>query len=431
MMDKQAISKGPMIRSPRSQTADTGTSRDTANSSMSDAAVRTRIAADLSPRSCPDYNVKCGSERREAAAPARSSNKGQDSAASSKQRRKSHEKMGTRMAVPQPSSAERFSEAENGKAARENCTPGQLQAIVTPSDAECVTTRRSGMTNCLSRELRKSHPVTSGAGQNEAKEKRHAGRVLKAAHSCPALTDLSDLKLDCNSSKNSISRAAKQTSKIDQVTKPAQALGRHLGKLHRTSSNISRYTIAGSLPSEQLPQSRPPKPPSWQNFVRENNQSKPEGPASSGPNAGDPNSNGLRCAYCKEQYSCCHGNEQRRVPPKIRRTRSLLTIDERDLPETELVISLSETKPMEFNLKQSVHDDRIYLRENDVRCRKWLETVQESDIKPHEMETEVTCEVEMDEDKLEHWHDQCPSTAGDSSDGDTSTDLSTDESDDD
>ncbi|XP_077864637.1 uncharacterized protein LOC144350260 [Saccoglossus kowalevskii] len=354
----------------------------------------------------------------------------QECTASTRQRRKSQEKIGcARMSALNPSTGEKPNEAENGKPGRVLCMNNTNNSDM-PLEFTSVTHRRQS-SRVVSKELRKSHPCATR--KNAYKDKRSAGHNLKSAHSCPTLTDLNNLKIDCgNSSKSLITDVStKHACSVDQVTKPVQALSRHLGRLHRNSQSLSKYTITGTLPcsrEQQFVMTKPPKPPSWQNFIKENNQSKPGD--STNPDVKTSESNTVtmknslkRCEYCKEPNPCCHSNEHRRAAAKLRRTRSILSIDEGELPDAELVISLSETEPMEFNLRETVHDDRIYLRENRVRCRKWLETVEESDyaMVPNEMVT-ITDRVSHFRDSLSLETDLISDETGSNSSSDSDSD---------
>uniref|UniRef100_A0A0L8FP31 Uncharacterized protein n=1 Tax=Octopus bimaculoides TaxID=37653 RepID=A0A0L8FP31_OCTBM len=145
-----------------------------------------------------------------------------------------------------------------------------------------------------------------------------------------------------------------------------------------------------SLKNECLAfQLKPPKPPSWRDFVTNNQRVLPT-PSNSGVVSGGSGVDGLAnsgsCTVgrgdCTSDHSYSNSSSPRRLrrvraPPRIHRTRSHVVINEKDLPDDTLMVSLAEAKLEELRLGgySNVQDERIYLEENSRRCWNWLDSI--------------------------------------------------------
>ncbi|CAI9733269.1 Hypothetical predicted protein [Octopus vulgaris] len=85
---------------------------------------------------------------------------------------------------------------------------------------------------------------------------------------------------------------------------------------------------------------------------------------------------------CTSDHSYSNSSSPRRLrrvraPPRIHRTRSHVVINEKDLPDDTLMVSLAEAKLEELRLGgySNVQDERIYLEENSRRCWNWLDSI--------------------------------------------------------
>ncbi|XP_054766408.2 uncharacterized protein LOC129273405 [Lytechinus pictus] len=119
----------------------------------------------------------------------------------------------------------------------------------------------------------------------------------------------------------------------------------------------------------------------------------------------------------------------------IKRTRSRM-IDAREIPKQDSVIPLSQTKPSEFHLRETHHDNDVYLSENVERCRQWLagllgdegDTLAKTSSRSHrgaaarydesddDDDELVTCDLELSRDKWMYVGSPYPSSS--SEDGD-------------
>lgn len=118
----------------------------------------------------------------------------------------------------------------------------------------------------------------------------------------------------------------------------------------------------------------------------------------------------------------------------IKRTRSRM-IDEREIPMQDSVIPLSQTKPSEFHLRETHHDNDVYLSENVERCRQWLsgllgdggETLTRANANSHrgaaarhvdwgDDDELVTCDLELSRDKWMYVGSPYPSSSSEDED---------------
>ena len=130
---------------------------------------------------------------------------------------------------------------------------------------------------------------------------------------------------------------------------------------------------------------KPPKKPCWTDFVDQHQKSQQVKEQSvelventrthggkSGIHDNTEGKNGIPHAAGPTKPS----KQIKRVRAKIHRTRSEHTIS--DLPEGMLTVSLAQTKPKEFGLRNRTSgcDDRVYQQENARRCQNWLASIE-------------------------------------------------------
>ncbi|XP_046342618.1 uncharacterized protein LOC124123462 [Haliotis rufescens] len=150
--------------------------------------------------------------------------------------------------------------------------------------------------------------------------------------------------------------------------------------MQRSSMKPSSMAVGASI-------LKPPKPPRWRDFVdpapsshsKDLNKTQDHGDsgktycAKSGVH--DSGESKIPTPHPQGGSRTCKG--LKRVRAKIHRTRSQHVIDEEDLPDGALTMSLAETKPQEFGLRnRQVLDDRSYKEENARRCQIWLESIE-------------------------------------------------------
>ncbi|XP_041370389.1 uncharacterized protein LOC121384186 [Gigantopelta aegis] len=131
---------------------------------------------------------------------------------------------------------------------------------------------------------------------------------------------------------------------------------------------------------------KPPKKPCWTDFVDQHQKgqqvkepsvepvenTRTHGGGKSGVHDNTEGKNGIPHAVAPTKPS----KQIKRVRAKIHRTRSEHTIS--DLPEGMLTVSLAQTKPKEFGLRNRTSgcDDRVYQEENARRCQNWLASIE-------------------------------------------------------
>ncbi|XP_038070760.1 uncharacterized protein LOC119739771 [Patiria miniata] len=295
----------------------------------------------------------------------------------------------------------------------------------------------------LSSKQRMSYPPCTGPSHSNGLSDLSA---VKQVHSCPVLCDLENVTITPKKTASPSSSAHKCAHSSDKAmtgrlgannhhkTKPdvTKRHGEH-DRLKVPDANTSgRHKHGHRRPKNSREEARNhrPKPPSWQDLPPEQSDS--------GANAPDailthtyavpesthsiPAVAGYRCDSATTRSTV--ESERRAVRANIRRTRSRV-IDSREIPKHEAVLPLSQTKPSEFHLRKTYHDDTVYLLENAQRCRKWLAALEESDVTPlvgesensHGLEDEtVTCAVEISNEKWSFLGSPYPSSSECSSD---------------
>ncbi|XP_033632965.1 uncharacterized protein LOC117294589 [Asterias rubens] len=260
-------------------------------------------------------------------------------------------------------------------------------------------------------------------------------------NSCPVLCDLDNLTITPKKPSSKSSRTQPSTS--EQAPTKDTAHHQHKSKSDSTkrhkehlrapdSTNTRSRHVKSRRPSREDSKSQRPKPPSWQDIAHD----QPTANTSQEPGVTThmysvPESvhsvPALRCDSATTRSSTVE-SDRRAVRANIRRTRSRV-IDAKEIPKAETV-SLSKTKPSEFNLRKTYQDDTVYLFENTQRCRKWLAAVQEADVTTHfdesgtisdsiqtleDREEIVTCDMEISHDRWDFLGSPYPESSGSSS----------------
>lgn len=121
--------------------------------------------------------------------------------------------------------------------------------------------------------------------------------------------------------------------------------------------------------------SKPPRPPCWRDFIS---------PSSSRiQNLSDSEFTDInKVAKSSDSYSSDgqiinKTRKAKRIRARIHRTRSQFAIEESDLPEGTLTVTLAETKPSDLGLRQPpILDERVFKENNNRKCRTWLESLE-------------------------------------------------------
>ena len=123
--------------------------------------------------------------------------------------------------------------------------------------------------------------------------------------------------------------------------------------------------------------SRPPRPPCWMDFL------SPPPSSSRIHNLSDSEFTDInKVAKSSDSYSSDgqinnKTRKAKRIRARIHRTRSQFAIEETDLPEGTLTVTLAETKPSDLGLRQPpVLDERVIKENNNRKCRTWLESLE-------------------------------------------------------
>eukprot|EP00058_Branchiostoma_floridae_P023611 XP_002609101.1 hypothetical protein BRAFLDRAFT_91074 [Branchiostoma floridae] len=176
---------------------------------------------------------------------------------------------------------------------------------------------------------------------------------------------------------------------------------------------------------------RPPRPPSWHGPSLENDSASTRAISPTESTSGQTHKhNDLECLGTKGKQTHNQGSKGRleqspgrprlelgarpktsadsvrKFPPqhrlvqraRIRRTRSEF-LNEKELPDGEFTVSLSELEPSDFRPQITAHaqqDVRVYWDENKRRCRQWLAEVSAQAL-------EDVQEVDVEEDGDEDW----------------------------
>ena len=136
----------------------------------------------------------------------------------------------------------------------------------------------------------------------------------------------------------------------------------------RMNRNVMRPS-----PNVALMAARPPKPPCWRDFVSPSNfqnltDSEFTDISKVARSSNESSSDGI---FVNKQ------GKQKRVRARIHRTRSQFTIEESDLPEETLTVTLAETKPDDLGLRRdSAFDERIFQEDNNRKCQTWLQGIE-------------------------------------------------------
>ncbi|XP_013409491.1 uncharacterized protein LOC106173060 [Lingula anatina] len=142
--------------------------------------------------------------------------------------------------------------------------------------------------------------------------------------------------------------------------------------------------------------SSPPKPPSWRDFTvamktRSSIESQPKLPKGSKSLEFTDLSKIQTQVLYKQVCSSCEekkgvnnvNNKFKRSRAKFHRTQSEKCISVEDIPRECLAINLADTKPQDIGLRQKNYsDERLYLVDNTLRCRKWLAGIEPIDPTP-------------------------------------------------
>ena len=121
--------------------------------------------------------------------------------------------------------------------------------------------------------------------------------------------------------------------------------------------------------------SKPPRPPCWMDFLSP--------PSSRIQNLSDSEFTDInKVAKSSDSYSSDgqinnKTRKAKRIRARIHRTTSQFAIEETDLPEGTLTVTLAETKPSDLGLSQRpVLDERVFKENNNRKCRTWLESLE-------------------------------------------------------
>jgi hypothetical protein len=121
-----------------------------------------------------------------------------------------------------------------------------------------------------------------------------------------------------------------------------------------------------------LPQ--PPKPPSWRDFDQRQNGVKNIDftDLNRVHRSGQDLEFGRHHNHGHHAQSG-HAKPAKRTKAKIHRTRSQVLIHQSEIPDVGVTVSPAETHPKEIGLRKKYYsDDRIYLDQNNERCKEWL-----------------------------------------------------------
>ncbi|KAK3578128.1 hypothetical protein CHS0354_010078 [Potamilus streckersoni] len=156
---------------------------------------------------------------------------------------------------------------------------------------------------------------------------------------------------------------------------------------------------------------KPPKPPCWQDFVIQTQSVSNINEADladiqkiAKSSGGCPNADSLTSNKT---------GKTKRIRAKIHRTRSQFMIEEADLPEGTLTVSLADTKPGDLGFrKPQILDERVIREDNNRKCQNWLQSIEAckplEDIDQSDNDSEeLDCEgvaIEIPDDTL--WDDQ-------------------------
>ena len=140
----------------------------------------------------------------------------------------------------------------------------------------------------------------------------------------------------------------------------------------RMNKNTMRPNANGNL---AVMATKPPRPPCWRDFIS---------PASSRiPNLSDSEFTDInKVAKSSDSYSSDgqinnKTRKAKRIRARIHRTRSQFAIEETDLPEGTLTVTLAETKPSDLGLRQQqTFDERVFKENNNRKCQTWLESLE-------------------------------------------------------
>ena len=120
--------------------------------------------------------------------------------------------------------------------------------------------------------------------------------------------------------------------------------------------------------------SKPPRPPCWRDFIA---------PTSSRIHLSDSEFTDInKVAKSSDSYSSDgqinnKTRKAKRIRARIHRTRSQFAIEETDLPEGTLTVTLAETKPSDLGLRQpQTFDERVFKENNNRKCQTWLESLE-------------------------------------------------------
>ncbi|KAH3886765.1 hypothetical protein DPMN_010778 [Dreissena polymorpha] len=116
---------------------------------------------------------------------------------------------------------------------------------------------------------------------------------------------------------------------------------------------------------------RPPKPPCWRDFVSTSLMAESEFTDIS------------KVARSSNESFSSDGNLKVNKPKKVRarihRTRSQFAIEECDLPDEMLTMTLAETKPDDIGLcRGSSLNEQILQEANNRKCQTWLRNIEAS-----------------------------------------------------
>ncbi|XP_022086531.1 uncharacterized protein LOC110977054 [Acanthaster planci] len=284
-----------------------------------------------------------------------------------------------------------------------------------------------------SRTQRMSYPPCTG--QNHSTELAELP-ALKQSTSCPVLCDLDNLTITPKKTAQQGTTPHKSTRPSDKTMTRQGTSGHHKTKqdcmkrygehdrLNVPDANIGRQRRSHQRTRNSREEARTqrPKPPCWQDLPQEQTVSGASGQEAIATHTyAVPESvhsvPGYRCDSATTRSTA--ESERRAMRANIRRTRSRV-IDSKEIPKHEAVLSLSQTKPSEFHLRKTYHDDTVYLLENAQRCRKWLADLKESDVTPLVDESEssrrleeeiVTCDVEISNEKWNFLGSPYPSSS--------------------
>ena len=138
------------------------------------------------------------------------------------------------------------------------------------------------------------------------------------------------------------------------------------------NKNTMRPCVTGNL---AVMATKPPRPPCWRDFIS---------PASTRiPNPSDSEFTDInKVAKSSDSYSSDgqinnKTRKAKRIRARIHRTRSQFAIEETDLPEGTLTVTLAETKPSDLGIRQQQSfDERVFKENNNRKCQTWLESLE-------------------------------------------------------